>query len=94
MLILDDVLELCAGFRGAVEDYPFGDDVTVFKVGGKMFALLLLVDEPAHRSGASVDRTNQAGAVRPSRRAGWLPLPMILRRGELREPAASGNCPW
>lgn len=25
---------------GSVEDYPFGPDVAVFKVGGKMFALI------------------------------------------------------
>ena len=42
----DDVLELCADLRGAVEDYPFGDEVTVFKVGGKMFALVMLEGEP------------------------------------------------
>src|SRR5215210_7157060 len=38
----DDVLELCAAMRGAVEDYPFGDEVAVFKVAGKMFALVML----------------------------------------------------
>ena len=42
----DDVLALCTGLPGAVEDYPFGDDVAVFKVGGKMFAIVSLVDEP------------------------------------------------
>ena len=26
-------------FPGAVKEYPFGEDVAVFKVGGKMFAL-------------------------------------------------------
>ena len=31
---------------GAVEDYPFGDDAAVFKVGGKMFALVMLAGEP------------------------------------------------
>lgn len=30
---------------GAVEDYPFGDEVAVFKVGGKMFALVSLGGE-------------------------------------------------
>ena len=30
---------------GAVEEYPFGDDVAVFKVGGKMFALVMLAGE-------------------------------------------------
>jgi predicted DNA-binding protein (MmcQ/YjbR family) len=29
-----------------VEDYPFGDDVAVFKVAGKMFALVSLAGEP------------------------------------------------
>ncbi|WP_328396667.1 MmcQ/YjbR family DNA-binding protein [Nocardia sp. NBC_00416] len=36
----DEVLELCTGFPAAIEDYPFGDGVAVFKVGGRMFALV------------------------------------------------------
>lgn len=43
----DEILELCASFAGAVEDYPFGDGVAVFKVGGRMFALVPLEDEIA-----------------------------------------------
>ena len=31
---------------GAVEDYPFGDDVAVFKVGGRVFALCALGGQP------------------------------------------------
>jgi predicted DNA-binding protein (MmcQ/YjbR family) len=42
----DDVLGFCAGFPGAVEDYPFGDGVAVFKVGGRMFALVSLEGSP------------------------------------------------
>ena len=42
----DQVLELCSSLPGAVEDDPFGDDVAVFKVGGKMFALVMLTGEP------------------------------------------------
>lgn len=38
----DDVLDLCVGLPGAVEDYPFGDSAAVFKVGGRMFALVSL----------------------------------------------------
>jgi YjbR len=38
----DGVLSFCAGLVGAVEDYPFGDGVKVFKVGGRMFALIML----------------------------------------------------
>ena len=29
----------CLGWPGASEEFPFGDEVSVFKVGGKMFAL-------------------------------------------------------
>jgi predicted DNA-binding protein (MmcQ/YjbR family) len=36
------VIEACNAKPGSVEDYPFGDDVAVFKVGGKMFALVTL----------------------------------------------------
>ena len=42
----NDVLEVCAGLPGSMEDAPFGDEVAVFKVGGKMFALVPLTDEP------------------------------------------------
>jgi predicted DNA-binding protein (MmcQ/YjbR family) len=42
----DEVLDLCSLLPGAVEDYPFGDDVAVFKVGGKMFSLVLLTGDP------------------------------------------------
>ena len=31
---------------GAVEDYPFGNGVAVFKVGGRMFALVSLEGDP------------------------------------------------
>lgn len=42
----DDVLDLCAALPGAVEDYPFGEGVAVFKVGGRMFALVPLEGSP------------------------------------------------
>jgi len=32
----------CLGLPGASEEFPFGDEVSVFKVGGKMFALCAL----------------------------------------------------
>jgi predicted DNA-binding protein (MmcQ/YjbR family) len=36
----------CLAFPGAGEEFPFGDEVSVFKVGGKMFALSQLDGEP------------------------------------------------
>jgi predicted DNA-binding protein (MmcQ/YjbR family) len=41
-----DLKALCLGFPGAIEDFPFGDEVSVFKVGGKMFAASHLDAEP------------------------------------------------
>ena len=41
----DEVLDLCSNLPGAAEGYPFGDDVAVFKVGGKMFALIALTGD-------------------------------------------------
>jgi predicted DNA-binding protein (MmcQ/YjbR family) len=38
----DGVLQQCAGLAGVELCYPFGDDVAVFKVGGKMFAIVSL----------------------------------------------------
>jgi predicted DNA-binding protein (MmcQ/YjbR family) len=37
---------LCLGLPGAVEDFPFGELTSVFKVGGKMFALSHLDGRP------------------------------------------------
>lgn len=42
----DQVMATCSAKPGAVEDYPFGDEVVVFKVAGKMFALVSLGPEP------------------------------------------------
>jgi predicted DNA-binding protein (MmcQ/YjbR family) len=41
----EDVLDFCIGLAGAVEDYPFGDEVAVFELGGRMFALVSLGGE-------------------------------------------------
>jgi predicted DNA-binding protein (MmcQ/YjbR family) len=38
----DRVIMECGAKPGSAEDYPFGDDVAVFKVAGKMFALVSL----------------------------------------------------
>jgi len=43
----DDVLAICLGLPASEETYPFGDEVAVIKVGGKMFALVPLSEGPA-----------------------------------------------
>jgi predicted DNA-binding protein (MmcQ/YjbR family) len=43
----DEVIERCLALSEASEDYPFGEDVAVFKVSGKMFALVSLDEDPA-----------------------------------------------
>jgi len=40
----------CLALPGAVEDFPFGDEVSVFKVGGKMFAASHLDAKPLQLS--------------------------------------------
>jgi len=40
----------CLALPGAVEEFPFGDEVSVFKVGGKMFAMCPLDGQPLQLS--------------------------------------------
>ena len=40
----------CLALPGAAEDFPFGDEVSVFKVAGKMFALSELDGDPLQLS--------------------------------------------
>src|SRR5258708_35220685 len=42
----DREMAACGTQPGSVEDYPFGDEGAVFKVGGRMFALLSLGPAP------------------------------------------------
>jgi len=42
----DGMLRYLNDRPGAVEDYPFGDDVAVFKVGGRVFAICALSGQP------------------------------------------------
>ena len=43
---IDVARDTCLGFRGVTEGFPFGPGVLVFKVAGKMFALLSLDNLP------------------------------------------------
>src|SRR5215472_3928708 len=66
----DGVLEVCSRLAGAVEDYPFGDGVAVFKVGGRMFALVSLEGDPGSVNlkcdpGLALELRARYSAVRP-----------------------------
>ena len=42
--------DYCLSQKSAIEDFPFGDDARVFKVMGKMFALIPVGASPARIS--------------------------------------------
>ena len=42
----DELRAICLSFAGAEETFPFGPETSVFKVGGKMFALVSLEGAP------------------------------------------------
>jgi predicted DNA-binding protein (MmcQ/YjbR family) len=42
----DELRRWCLARPGAVQDFPFGETVSVFKVGGRMFALSALERSP------------------------------------------------
>ena len=41
-----ELVAACLAFQGAGEERPFGPDVSVFKVGGKIFAITQLDADP------------------------------------------------
>ena len=66
----DEALGQCSGYPGAAEEYPFGDGVAVFKVGGRIFALVSLEGNPGSVSlkcdpGLALDWRARYPAVRP-----------------------------
>lgn len=42
----DELRTYCLGLNGAGEEWPFGPEVSTFKVGGKIFAISALDDSP------------------------------------------------
>jgi predicted DNA-binding protein (MmcQ/YjbR family) len=45
-MTFDDLQSLCASMPGATASFPFGEEILVFKVGGKMFALMNVSNRP------------------------------------------------
>ena len=94
-LTREDVLDLCASLPGAIEDYPFGDGVAVFKVGGRMFALISLEGSPGTVNlkcdpELALELRARHAAVRPGyhqdkRHWNTIDLDRSLNDGDLRE---------
>ncbi|MFC4908013.1 MmcQ/YjbR family DNA-binding protein [Actinomadura gamaensis] len=42
----DEITAHCLGLAGVAEDHPFGDQPAVYRVGGKIFALLAETADP------------------------------------------------
>jgi predicted DNA-binding protein (MmcQ/YjbR family) len=66
----ETVLGQCAAFVGSELTYPFGDETAVFKVGGKMHAMVSLDDSPGRVTlkcdpDAAVDLRDSYAAVGP-----------------------------
>jgi predicted DNA-binding protein (MmcQ/YjbR family) len=43
---IENITNYCLSKKGAIEDFPFDEETLVFKVGGKMFALIPLEKIP------------------------------------------------
>ena len=43
---IETISEYCLSKKGSIEDFPFDEETLVFKVGGKMFALIPLEKIP------------------------------------------------
>ena len=62
----------CLALPGASEEFPFGDEVSVFKVGGKMFAVCNLDGQPLQLSvKCDPDIAVQLRAAHPAIAAGY-----------------------
>lgn len=46
MLTPSQLRDVCLSFPGATEEFPFGEETSVFKVAGKIFAITNLASEP------------------------------------------------
>jgi predicted DNA-binding protein (MmcQ/YjbR family) len=67
-----DLKAACLAMPGALEDFPFGDEVSVFKVAGKMFAVCNLDGQPLQLSvKCDPELAVQLRAVHPSIAPGY-----------------------
>lgn len=72
MLSPEDLKSACLSFAGAREEFPFGEEVSVFKVAGKIFAITELASDPLEVSlKCEPDLAVQLRAAYPTVRPGY-----------------------
>ncbi len=72
MRSIADVRAACAGLPGSSETFPFGATTLVFKVGGKMYALTGITDDPVTLSlKVRPEHGEELRAVHPAIRPGY-----------------------
>lgn len=68
---IEEIREFCLSFKEATESFPFDDSTLVFKVAGKIFALLSLDNQPMISLKCDPERVvklcEHHSAVRPAR---------------------------
>jgi hypothetical protein len=64
------MIAACSAQPGSAEDYPFGDEVAVFKIAGKMLALVTPGRPPA-ASASNAPRISRPGCAAGMSRSPW-----------------------
>lgn len=87
----------CAALRGAHQDTPFGPEIKVWKVGGKMFAAYAYdgsgVSLKCRDAQTAAILLGQGKATQPTylREDGWVMLPWSTPRAELAQRLSTSH---
>ncbi|MFC4452290.1 MmcQ/YjbR family DNA-binding protein [Deinococcus sonorensis] len=72
MQSVPELRQACAALRGSTETFPFGPDTLVWKVGGRIYALCGLQDDPLTLSVKGVpEQAEQLRAEHPAIAPGY-----------------------
>ena len=58
-MLAEEIREYCLEKKGVTEGFPFNETTLVFKVGGKMFLLMALENQPLVFSAKNTEGNNQ-----------------------------------
>ncbi|GAB3922035.1 MmcQ/YjbR family DNA-binding protein [Larkinella terrae] len=87
---IETLRQYCLSKTGATESFPFGEETLVFKVGGKMFGLTSLNDDPLSVNlkcdpELAVELREQYDAVRPGFHMNKVHWNTVIIDGTIRE---------